>query len=297
MLIHHDFIHTSIFFRWSLLSLLNRTKGQLKFLPRGEELALERVVEIVVHVKQQITIVTQTVNVADVPAMKGPNVRRPDTVWKQLNARQADIFPYFSSKSKIFIRKCSTLFTILKRFHAAQNFELNTFRHTAIQALQTWELFNDTAGHGPSITPYYSVKYTNFPRKIFYLHLQSSSASRKWTNSNVFRFADHEHRVQRDLSVTLFFSLDTTGDGLRITKRSAVWYFSIFLLEKYQFLLESILSLLRILKRFFRKWKNLNVVLYADSAVYSVSRDPSVTLKKTFLRILPDKIQNTITKL
>ena len=44
MLIHHDFIHTSIFFRWSLVSLLNRTKGQLKFLPRGEELALERVV-------------------------------------------------------------------------------------------------------------------------------------------------------------------------------------------------------------------------------------------------------------
>ena len=60
--------------------MLNRTKGQLKFLPRGEELALERVVEVVVHAKQQITIVTQTVNVADVPAMKGPNVRRPDTV-------------------------------------------------------------------------------------------------------------------------------------------------------------------------------------------------------------------------
>ena len=108
MLIDHDFIHTSIFFRWSLLSLLNRTKGQLKFLPRGEELALERVVEVVVHAKQQITIVTQTVSVADVPAMKGPNVRRPDTAWKQLNAWQADIFPYFSSKSKTFIRKCST---------------------------------------------------------------------------------------------------------------------------------------------------------------------------------------------
>ena len=75
MLIHHDFIHTSIFFRWSLLSLLNRTKGQLKFLPRGEELALERVVEVVVHAKQQIRIVTQTVSVADVPAVKWLNLK------------------------------------------------------------------------------------------------------------------------------------------------------------------------------------------------------------------------------
>ena len=117
-------------------------------------------------------------------------------------------------------------------------------------------------------------------------------------NANVIRFADLVHRVRRDPSVTLRkFSPDTTGHGLRITKRPAVWYFSIFLLEKYQFLLESILSLLRILKCFFRKRKNLNVVLYADTAVHSVSRDPSVTLKRTFLRILADKIQNTITKL
>ena len=50
-------------------SLLNRTKGQLKFPARGEELALERVVEVVVHAKQQIRIVTQTVNVAEVPAI------------------------------------------------------------------------------------------------------------------------------------------------------------------------------------------------------------------------------------
>ena len=38
--------------------------------------------------------------------------------------------------------------------------------------------------------------------------------------------------------------------GLRITKRPAVWLFSIFLFEKYQFLLENILSLFRMLKRF-----------------------------------------------
>ena len=45
-------------------------KGQLKFPVRGEELAFERVVEVVVHSKQQIRIITQTVSVADVPAMK-----------------------------------------------------------------------------------------------------------------------------------------------------------------------------------------------------------------------------------
>ena len=71
MLIHHVFIPTSIFFievchPWAILG----TKVQLKFPARGEELALERVVEVVVHAKLQIRIVTQTVSVADVPAMK-----------------------------------------------------------------------------------------------------------------------------------------------------------------------------------------------------------------------------------
>ena len=42
----------------------------MKFLARGEELALERVVKVVVHTKQQMRTVTQTVSVADVPAMK-----------------------------------------------------------------------------------------------------------------------------------------------------------------------------------------------------------------------------------
>ena len=59
-------IHSS-----SLPSLLNRTKGHLKFPAHGEELAPERVVEVVAHhAKQQKRIVTQTVNVADVPVMK-----------------------------------------------------------------------------------------------------------------------------------------------------------------------------------------------------------------------------------
>ena len=61
MLIHHVFIHSSIFLNLGLPSLLNRTEDQLKFPTRGGDLALERVVEIVVHAKQQIRIVTQTV--------------------------------------------------------------------------------------------------------------------------------------------------------------------------------------------------------------------------------------------
>ena len=106
----HSFIN---FFNWSLPSLLNRTKGQLKFPARGEELALERVVEVVVHAKQQIRIVTQTVSVADVPAMKWLNL-------KYLNVPKSDIFPYFSSKSKKYLyENVLPLFTILKRFQAA----------------------------------------------------------------------------------------------------------------------------------------------------------------------------------
>ena len=87
--------------------------GQLKFPARGEELALERVVEVVVHAKQQIRIVTQTVSVADVPAMKWLNL-------KYLNVPKSDIFPYFSSKSKKYLyENVLPLFTILKRFQAA----------------------------------------------------------------------------------------------------------------------------------------------------------------------------------
>ena len=131
-----------------------------------------------------------------------------------------------------------------------------------------------------------------FRWKIFYLQLQSSSTSRKWKNANVIRFADLVHKVRRDPSVTLRkFTVDTTGHGLRITKSPAVWYFSIFLFKKYQFLLE-IFYLHLESSSTSRKWKNLNVVLFADS-VHRVRRDPSVPLKKHLL----DKIKNTVKKL
>ena len=71
--------------------------------------------------------------------------------------------------------------------------------------------------------------------------------------------ADLVHRVRRDPSVTLRkFSPDTTGHGLRIIKRQAVWYFSIFVFEEYQFLLE-IFYLHLESSSASRKWKNLNV--------------------------------------
>ena len=85
------------------------------------------------------------------------------------------------------------------------------------------------------------------------------------------------HRVRRDPSVTLRkFSPDTTGHGLRITKRPAVWYFSVFLFEKYQFLLEILYFHLES-SRTSWKWKNLNVVFFVDP-VHRVRRDPRVTL-------------------
>ena len=129
-----------------------------------------------------------------------------------------------------------------------------------------------------------------FRWKIFFLQLQSSSTSRKWKNANVIRFADLVHKVRRDPSVTLRkFTLDTTGHGLRITKSPAVWYFSIFLFKKYQFLLE-IFYLHLESSSTSRKWKNLNVVLFADS-VHRVRRDPSVTLKKIFFRFFRTKFK------
>ena len=113
-----------------------------------------------------------------------------------------------------------------------------------------------------------------FPWKIFYLHLPSSSASRKWKNSNVVCFADPRHKVLRE------FSPNTTGHGLRVTKRPAVWHFSIFLFEKYQILLEIFYLYLESSSTSI-KWKISNVVLFADS-VHRVRRDPSVTLQKNF---------------
>ena len=106
--------------------------------------------------------------------------------------------------------------------------------------------------------------YPFFPWKIFYLHLQSSSAATKLKNSNVVRFADPVHRVRRDPIVTLMrFSMDTTGHGLRITKRPAVWHFPYLSLKKSNFY-GKIFYLYLESSSASRKWKNSNVVLFTD---------------------------------
>ena len=117
---------------------------------------------------------------------------------------------------------------------------------------------------------------------------RTSSASRKWKNWNVVRFADLVHRVQRDPSVILGkFSSDTTGHGLRITKRPAVWYFSIFSFKNTNFYWK-IFNLYLESSSASREWKNSNVVRFADP-VNRVCRNPSVSLKKISLRTLLDK--------
>ena len=112
--------------------------------------------------------------------------------------------------------------------------------YEAIEALDTSKLFNDTAGHGPQITPHSSLKYTNFSLENIppsFYNPQALLESEK--NAKVIRFADLVHRVRRDPIVTpRKFLPDTTRHGLRITvirRRAAVWYFSLFLFEKYQF--------------------------------------------------------------
>ena len=89
-----------IFLKLGLPSLFNRTKGQLKFPAREEDLAPERVVEVVVHAKQQIRIVTQTVNVAEVPAIN-------NLTLNNLTSGSPIFFHISLRIQKIFIRKCS----------------------------------------------------------------------------------------------------------------------------------------------------------------------------------------------
>ena len=113
----HSYIN---FFHWSLPSLLYRTKGQLKFPARREELVLERVVEVVVHARQQIRIVTQAVSVTD--AEHGLKITKRLAVW------------YFSvflfEIYKIFIRKLSTFIYNPQALPGSQKFRTWCFSLT-----------------------------------------------------------------------------------------------------------------------------------------------------------------------
>ena len=172
---------------------------------------------------------------------------------------------------------------------------------------------------------------------MFYLYLQSSSASRQPKISNLMFLANPVYRVRSHPSAwhlktfqwhgwtrssnnsiflfeiyqffvgkysTFIYKPQALLESEKnanvicfadLVHSPAVLYFSIFLFEKYQFQLE-IFYLHLESSSASRKWTNLNVVLVADS-FHWVRRDPSVTLKKNFLRILPDKTQNTVKKL
>ena len=111
--------------------------------------------------------------------------------------------------------------------------------------------------HGPQLTPYFSLKYTNFllenilPSFIIFKHFYEVKKFQRcpfrWPCTQI------AERSKRDTNKIF------TGHGLRLTKRPGVWYFSIFLFEKYKFLLE-IFYLNLESSSASRKWKNLNVV-------------------------------------
>ena len=86
-----------------------------------------------------------------------------------------------------------------------------------------------------------------------------------WTwfsNNSTFQSAKRSNRDTKKIF---------TGHGLRISKCPAVWYFSIFLFEKYHFLVE-IFYLHLESSSASRKWKKFNVVL-AQNNKPSTKRD------------------------
>ena len=117
----------------------------------------------------------------------------------------AVVFFCFEPK-KIFIRKCSTFIYNPQALPGSLKFRTWCFSLTlyteyeAIQALKISMTRLDTVLKQLHISLW---NILIFHWKIFYLHLQSSSASKKWKNANVLRFADLVHRVRRDPSVTL----------------------------------------------------------------------------------------------
>ena len=85
---------------------------------------LERVIEVVVHAKQQIRIVMQTVSVADVP--KRPAAGHGLKIIERQAVRFFSLF--LLEIQKDLYENFLPLFTIFKRFQAAYNFELDVSR-------------------------------------------------------------------------------------------------------------------------------------------------------------------------
>ena len=184
---------------------------------------------------------------------------------------------------RVFIRKCSTFIYNSQALPGSLKISNLLFlanpvyrvrSHPSALHLKTFQWHGWTRSSNNSIFLFEIYQFLVGKYSTFIYNPQALQESEK--NANVICFADLVHRVRRDPSVTLRkFSPDTTGHGLRITKRPAVWYFSIFLFKKYQFLLE-IFYLYLESSSASRKGTNLNFVLFADS-VHRVRRDPSVT--------------------
>ena len=77
-------------------------------------------------------------------------------------------FSIFLFEIQNIYTKCSTLIQNRQALLGSQKFRTWCFSPTpyteynVIQALDTYKIFNDTTGHGPQITSYFSLKYTNY---------------------------------------------------------------------------------------------------------------------------------------
>ena len=122
------------------------------------------------------------------------------------------------------------------------------YRVQSIQALDTLKLFNDTARHGPQRTSYFSLKYTNFLRKYstFICNPQALLESEKIRTLSVSPTLNTEYEEIQAWHLENFLRTlpDTVFELLNVWQSDIFPYFS---LKQKQFLLESILSLFRIL--------------------------------------------------
>ena len=105
---------------------------------------------------------------------------------------------------------------------------------------------------------------------MFYLYLQSSSASRQPKISNLMFFANPVYRVRSHPNA---WHLTVQWHGWTRSSKN-----SIFLSEIYQFFVGKYSTFI-LPSSSSRKWKNSDVVRFAD-LVHKVRRDPSVTLRK-----------------
>ena len=152
------------FLNWSLPSLLNKTKGQ------GS---------VEVSCPWRGACVWKS-SLGHCPCKAGnkncnANCQCHWRSWNEVTKLEIIKHPavqYFSiflfKIQKILIRKCSSFIYNPQVLPGSLQFRTWCFSLTlyteyeAIQTLDTKKLFNDTAGHGPQITPYFSFKYNNF---------------------------------------------------------------------------------------------------------------------------------------